>query len=864
MMYMCVAAAFRVSAAVSLPPATYDSVHYGPHERQVVDVWLPKDATRPTPAVINIHGGGFTYGDRKEKILAKYIPESHAAGVAVVSVEYRLVRHSGDVKPPVRVCMDDIMAAVRFVRSKAKEWNIDLNRMALSGGSAGGCAALHVALSNDNALGIKAVYADAPQTTLDPKVMRAWMSNARYGHKLFGFKDFQTWHDGCEESREWIEKYSAMPLLEKCSEERIPSVIYSGPKAPKAGMLPKDPTHSGIFTERLEAAASARGAECRRGSYKDMLNVLVSTGCNRIVRSVCVGDVRIDCPKPGDWRFLVTKERKDGVDEIMIRLVSPDQAVPPRFDVSFDFPQIGMDYVWSNGPRELGPDWGGGWNGSGATRGQPVTALHDCENRNRFTMACSETHNYVERRVSLREENCHISGGWRFFKRKEASRREYQVRLRFDRRDIFWSDAVQEASAWVARTAGLTPCIPPESAYDPLYSTWYAFHQNVFAKDIEEECRLAVKAGMKTIILDDGWQTDDNNRGYAFSGDWEVSRNRFPDMAAHVKTVQAMGMKYMVWYAVPFVGKKSVNYARFKGKYLSSRSSASILDPRFPEDRRFIVDTYVKALKEWNIDGFKLDFIDSFGFGDEDPAVKANYAGRDIRSLPDAVDRLMRDVHDALVAVKPDILIEFRQGYVGPVMRQYGNMLRAGDCPGNMLANRKRITELRLLSGPTAVHADMLEWHPSDTPVAAARPIIWALFGVVQYSMRLKCLPKSHLDVIRHWLAFSQEHREALLRGSFKAYHPQSNYPVLEGESEAEKVLAVYLSDAIAPCGRITKPTFVINGTGADSLVLEIEGGAMAESFDTFGKSTGCKQIDGGVMRVKVPPSGYVKLIRHE
>jgi adenylosuccinate synthase len=73
-----------------------------------------------------------------------------------------------------------------------------------------------------------------------------------------------------------------------------------------------------------------------------------------------------------------------------------------------------------------------------------------------------------------------------------------------------------------------------------------------------------------------------------------------------------------------------------------------------------------------------------------------------------------------------------------------------------------------------------------------------------------------------------------------------------------------YLSDAIAPCGRITKPTFVINGTGADSLVLEIEGGAMAEFFDTFGKSTGCKQIDGGVMRVKVPPSGYVKLIRHE
>ena len=76
------------------------------------------------------------------------------------------------------------------------------------------------------------------------------------------------------------------------------------------------------------------------------------------------------------------------------------------------------------------------------------------------------------------------------------------------------------------------------AAFKPLYSSWYCFHQDVFAKDIEAECAAAADLGMKTVIVDDGWQTDDTNRGYAFCGDWEVSRRRFPDMAAHVKRVQ--------------------------------------------------------------------------------------------------------------------------------------------------------------------------------------------------------------------------------------------------------------------------------------------------------------------------------------
>ena len=75
----------------------------------------------------------------------------------------------------------------------------------------------------------------------------------------------------------------------------------------------------------------------------------------------------------------------------------------------------------------------------------------------------------------------------------------------------------------------------PDAARSPFYSFWYSQHQSVDAKSVEEECRRAAKLGFSSVIVDDGWQTDDNNRGYAFCGDWEPAADKFPDFLQHVK-----------------------------------------------------------------------------------------------------------------------------------------------------------------------------------------------------------------------------------------------------------------------------------------------------------------------------------------
>ncbi|MBP5511313.1 MAG: alpha/beta hydrolase [Kiritimatiellae bacterium] len=259
-----------------LPTATYDSVAYGKHKMQCIDVWLPKGAAVPTPVVIFIHGGGFRNGTRKSPSTGRYLAASQKAGVAFVSVEYRLLGDITDATPPVSACLDDIFAAVKFVQSKAKEWNLDLSRLGLMGGSAGAHSSLCVALTDNNALGVRAIFPIRPQTSMDPKEMREWIPNSRYGHALFGYKNFQEWFDHRDDCLKWIAKYSPMALLATCDPKKAPVIICEGPASPKPGVEEKDPTHSGAFIDKFKAAADKRGVLCRRGKMDDFLKELLN------------------------------------------------------------------------------------------------------------------------------------------------------------------------------------------------------------------------------------------------------------------------------------------------------------------------------------------------------------------------------------------------------------------------------------------------------------------------------------------------------------------------------------------------------------------------------------------------------------
>ena len=576
------------------------------------------------------------------------------------------------------------------------------------------------------------------------------------------------------------------------------------------------------------------------------------------------GKVSVTCSDAKGWTFGISSRTEGGCDLVTVKATSPSEALPPVFDVTFDVPGADIRQVWtSHYSAETPRLWPWGWGHTRYTSqlaaNTPIAVAFNGNDESCLAVACSEAFEHVAYGVYVHESRCVVGACFKFFTQAVLPIRSYEVTLRIDRRRMFWGDAVRESSEWIGKVSGFVNASVPEAAFDPLYSTWYAYLQNVHAAELEKEAAVAASLGMKVMILDDGWQKLKSRTFYSATGDWMPVQSRFPDMRAHVDAVHRAGLKYMLWVSVPFVGSESKAWERFKDKFLKmSGSDVGVLDPRFPEVREYLIQTYERIVRDWDFDGVKLDFIDKFTLPGKDPAIKEGYAGRDIRSLPKAVDRLMKDVLARLKAIKPDVLVEFRQAYMGPAILQYGNMIRAADVPADPTTNRKRIADLRLTSGKASVHSDMIVWDPSETPEGAARPILSAIFGTIQYSMVLARIPAPHRDVIRHWLAFSLRHREALLKGRFRPHHPELGYPFIEAESDSERVCAVYAKDwtVKVPAG---KPSFVINSSYGGSLVMDLEAAPKSvEAFDTFGRSVGKCTLQAGLHRVDVPPSGYL------
>jgi acetyl esterase/lipase len=101
----------------------------------LLDASTPEGAG-PFPVVVHVHGGGWMSGDRKSDI-NPFGPALEKAGIAWVSIDYRLAPASRWPAP-----IEDVRAALRYVRDHAKVLNVDADRIAVMGYSAGGQLAL--------------------------------------------------------------------------------------------------------------------------------------------------------------------------------------------------------------------------------------------------------------------------------------------------------------------------------------------------------------------------------------------------------------------------------------------------------------------------------------------------------------------------------------------------------------------------------------------------------------------------------------------------------------------------------------------------------------------------------------------------
>jgi acetyl esterase/lipase len=110
---------------------------------QMLDIYLPEEGKGPYPVILYIHGGAFSIGDKCDIHVLAFL-KCIERGYSLVSVNYRL---SDEAIFPAG--LQDVKAAIRWVRANGKKYQLDGNRIAAWGCSSGANYAAMICLTDN-------------------------------------------------------------------------------------------------------------------------------------------------------------------------------------------------------------------------------------------------------------------------------------------------------------------------------------------------------------------------------------------------------------------------------------------------------------------------------------------------------------------------------------------------------------------------------------------------------------------------------------------------------------------------------------------------------------------------------------------
>ena len=501
------------------------------------------------------------------------------------------------------------------------------------------------------------------------------------------------------------------------------------------------------------------------------------------------------------------------------------------------------------------PNWDYG-NGieSKFSRCAPIFGLLNAKNEMIYSVSLSDCTHIIRMHIGVIEETLESICIIRLFDSFTTLDDGYELEIRVDENIKPLSDALKEINDYLYKVNNIKMNITP-SAYNLVYSTWYNFHQNLKQDELLEEMKLASIYGVKTLIIDDGWQTDDSSRGYSFCGDWEVAKSRFYDFKKFVEDVHKLNIKVMLWIGLPFIGKNSKHYEKLKGKYLNNDESNDtfIIDPRYKKCRDYVVSTLTRLLTSYDLDGFKIDFIDSFNLSDKNTYNKE----MDYKSLETALDKLFISINN-LKEIKNDLLIEFRQNYTSPVLDKSANMIRVGDCPADYKTNYSEIINLRLTT-KLAVSADMTIFASSDSISQKARHLYATMFGVPQFSFVLKNLSNDDKKLLKTFSEFYLKNQDILMANTFKALGNPVSYDIAYSFKDNKRIIALYNTNYLCINDEDVKTT-IVNLSSNDNIIIETNKKLNVQIFDAFYRLVDSLTLTNKLNKINIPSFAIIEI----
>lgn len=535
-----------------------------------------------------------------------------------------------------------------------------------------------------------------------------------------------------------------------------------------------------------------------------------------------------------------------GRDRLQCTVAASDEPVQVLVEVplgdaaAFWRPSAGYDL-------RLPPDWGGRADVSGILRA-PLGVLHDQDGLASAGFAVEPANSAVALRYGVSEESAAFVVQFGF----EPADHERRVLIDLTGGELF--DTVARLRQEVQTIA---PHRVAALADEPVYSTWYSFHDALDAESILQEARLAKELGFGCLFLDYGWQRLGDSRYFDGCGDWVADEAKFPDLAATVREIQALGLGVVLWVAPLLLGDRSDAFATL-GEGATQRNPnlrAHILDPRRPEVREHVIRAFTRLVEELGVDGLKIDFIDAASVyaAPGDVAAHGEIAAAATRMLDD-----LRQATDA--AGYRDLIFEYREPYVGLGLAASGDVIRAEDCPGDFIANRRATIDLRVFDTGQRVHSDMMMWDPELSAPMVAVALSNATFSVPQISMRLTSMTPRARDHIAAWLTAWRQVRDVALRGRLVGLRPQLHYPSATAVRGDASLSVVWSSDSIVSVPPDARRAVIVNGTTSTRLSVRLDATAHVQVVDHLGADIATGELAIGTSELQVPVGGRAHL----
>ena len=546
------------------------------------------------------------------------------------------------------------------------------------------------------------------------------------------------------------------------------------------------------------------------------------------------------------------------------------QAMQENAVISMKIPLASGTSFFRLGQRRteiLPPNWSGNEENVSAADGAAIGCLLDSADRCVFAYACSAIQD-------MRVQYGAIAGTPIFVVIVEIAKMSQPIELLLIDSKEPLDQCMRFLSRWMI--GGRDPYPIPEIARNPIFSTWYAFLQDVNEVELSPQLERIKSIGCSCIFLDDGWQDKGDGTEYGL-GRWQPNLQHFPNLRSTIAHYSSQGISTVLWIAPLLIGKHSDAYAKFNHYDLISGegflSHTFILDPRRATIREYITNLLSATIQSYGAAGLKVDFIEQ----------ARAYQGK---PLPNPEDNDIDDVSGAVMALFKQIsesfqtngiktpLIECRQPYTTPLLAPYSNVVRVHDCPADAISNRVRIIDERLTAAGRVVHSDMLMWDTETSIQACAEQIMSVFFSVPQISVRPDLLNGAQTKVCSHLLSLWKANRDTILSEEFHPHAQELNYPLVTSYRGDKQITGLYMTGIIVDIDlERTSEIVVLNSTYSHKIYVRVHprntpSRLFAKAYQPDGtldsyipRNVSCrKEEDCRILDFSVPPFGTLKI----